>query len=186
MPKIEEQNNAVKSVFITNSDQKRAAVESDRGILQQPVPPYQPLPSKPRREPASIYVQNTDVDLKIKIAEENIAANFLPLDFSKNEEIKDGSLESVADQAYIYVDNQGKPVKLSIISTLKRTMKWEDLDKSTQQQIQSMINVATRSMTAADVNAYSKDETYSKDEVYSKPETDEIIDSLVVDGGRIV
>lgn len=186
MPRIEDQNNAVKSVFVTSSDQKRAIRESDRGGLQQPVPPYQPLPQKPRREPVSVYVQNTDVDLKIKIAEEHIAENFLPLDFSTNEAIEEGNLENVADQAYIYVDNKGQPVKLSVISTLKRTIKWADLDKSTQQQIQSMITSATKAMTAADVNAYSKDETYSKEEVYTKPETDAIVDSLIVDGGRIV
>ena len=40
-------------------------------------------------------------------------------------------------------------------------------------------------LTAADLNAYERDETYSKAETYSRAETAQILATIIVDGGRI-
>ena len=152
------------------------------------------------------YIQVTDTELKLKILAESIAKDFLPLDFTKNDNIKIKSAEDLLDTAYIYVDNGGIPVKLFAPAVLKATIKWEDLADSTKEIIQHKLtpgnhiiidsnNVISADigvetvngktgevqLTAADVNAYSKEE------VYTKKETDAAFANLVIeiDGGRI-
>ena len=58
------------------------------------------------------YIQVTDTELKLKILAESIAKDFLPLDFTKNDNIKIKSADDLLDTAYIYVDNGGVPVKI--------------------------------------------------------------------------
>ena len=152
------------------------------------------------------YIQITDTELKLKILAESIAKDFLPLDFTKNDNIKIKSADDLLDTAYIYVDNGGIPVKLFAPAVLKTTIKWEDLADSTKEIIQHKLtpgnhitidsnNVISADigvetvngktgevqLTAADVNAYSKEE------VYTKKETDAAFANLVIeiDGGRI-
>ena len=152
------------------------------------------------------YIQVTDTELKLKILAESIAKDFLPLDFTKNDNIKIKSADDLLDTAYIYVDNGGTPVKIFAPAVLKTTIKWEDLADSTKEIIQHKLipgnhitidsnNVISADigvetvngkigevwLTAADVNAYSKEE------VYTKKETDAAFANLVIeiDGGRI-
>ena len=152
------------------------------------------------------YIQVTDAELKLKILAESIAKDFLPLDFTKNDNIKIKSADDLLDTAYIYVDNGGIPVKIFAPAVLKTTIKWEDLADSTKEIIQHKLtpgnhitidsnNVISADigvetingktgevrLTAADVNAYSKEE------VYTKKETDAAFANLVIeiDGGRI-
>ena len=152
------------------------------------------------------YIQVTDTELKLKILAESIAKDFLPLDFTKNDNIKIKSADDLLDTAYIYVDNGGIPVKLFAPAVLKTTIKWEDLADSTKEIIQHKLipgnhitidsnnvisadigvetingKVGEVRLTAADVNAYSKEE------VYTKKETDAAFANLVIeiDGGRI-
>ena len=152
------------------------------------------------------YIQITDTELKLKILAESIAKDFLPLDFTKNDNIKIKSADDLLDTAYIYVDNGGIPVKIFAPAVLKTTIKWEDLADSTKEIIQHKLtpgnhitidsnNVISADigvetingktgevrLTAADVNAYSKEE------VYTKKETDAAFANLVIeiDGGRI-
>ncbi len=152
------------------------------------------------------YIQVTDTELKLKILAESIAKDFLPLDFTKNDNIKIKSADDLLDTAYIYVDNGGMPVKIFAPAVLKTAIKWEDLADSTKDIIQHKLtpgnhitidsnNVISADigvetvngktgevrLTAADVNAYSKEE------VYTKKETDAAFANLVIeiDGGRI-
>ena len=152
------------------------------------------------------YIQVTDTELKLKILAESIAKDFLPLDFTKNDAIDIKSANELSDTAYIYVDDGGKPVKIFAPAVLKTAIKWEDLAESTKEIIQQKLipgnhitidsnNVISADigvetingktgevrLTAADVNAYSKEE------VYTKKETDAAFANLVIeiDGGRI-
>lgn len=152
------------------------------------------------------YIQIADTELKLKILAESIAKDFLPLDFTANDDIKVKSAEELLDTAYIYVDNGGNPVKIYAPSVLRSAIKWDDLADSTKELIQrklipgdhitiSPLNVISADigvetingktgdvqLVAADVNAYSKDETYTREE------TDAAIAGLVIeiDGGRI-
>ena len=152
------------------------------------------------------YIQVTDTELKLKILAESIAKDFLPLDFTKNDDINIKSANELSDTAYIYVDDGGKPVKIFAPAVLKTAIKWEDLAESTKEIIQQKLspgnhitidsnNVISTDigvetingktgevrLTAADVNAYSKEE------VYTKKETDAAFANLVIeiDGGRI-
>ena len=125
------------------------------------------------------YIQVTDTELKLKILAESIAKDFLPLDFTKNDNIKIKSADDLLDTAYIYVDNGGTPVKIFAPAVLKTAIKWEDLADSTKELIQHKltpgnhitidsnnvisadIGVETMNgktgevqLTAADVNAY--------------------------------
>ena len=162
-------------------------------------------PEAPRGN-TEAYIQVTDIELKLKILAESIAKDFLPLDFTKNDNIKIKSADDLLDTAYIYVDNGGTPVKIFAPAVLKTTIKWEDLADSTKEIIQHKLtpgnhitidsnNVISADigvetvngktgevqLTAADVNAYSKEE------VYTKKETDAAFANLVIeiDGGRI-
>ena len=162
-------------------------------------------PEAPRGN-TEAYIQVTDTELKLKILAESIAKDFLPLDFTKNNDIKLKSADELLDTAYIYVDNGGTPVKIFAPAVLKTAIKWEDLADSTKEIIQHKLipgnhitidsnNVISADigveaingktgevrLTAADVNAYSKEE------VYTKKETDAAFANLVIeiDGGRI-
>ena len=152
------------------------------------------------------YIQIADTELKLKILAESIAKDFLPLDFTANDNIKIKSAEELSDTAYIYVDNGGVPVKIFAPAVLRTAIKWEDLADSTKEIIQHKLiagnhividsnNVISADvgveaingktgdiqLTAADVNAYSKEEVYTKEEI------DTAFNNLVieVDGGRI-
>ena len=162
-------------------------------------------PEAPRGN-TEAYIQVTDIELKLKILAESIAKDFLPLDFTKNDNIKVKSADELLDTAYIYADNGGTPVKIFAPAVLKTAIKWEDLADSTKELIQHKLtpgnhitidsnNVISADigvetingktgevqLTAADVNAYSKEE------VYTKKETDTAFANLVIeiDGGRI-
>lgn len=162
-------------------------------------------PEAPRGN-TEAYIQVTDTELKLKILAESIAKDFLPLDFTKNDAITVKSADELLDTAYIYVDNGGTPVKIFAPAVLKTAIKWEDLADSTKEIIQQKLipgnhitidsnNVISADigvetingktgevqLTAADVNAYSKEE------VYTKEETEVAIANLVIeiDGGRI-
>ena len=162
-------------------------------------------PEAPRGN-TEAYIQVTDTELKLKILAESIAKDFLPLDFTKNTDIKLKSADELLDTAYIYVDNGGTPVKIFAPAVLKTAIKWEDLADSTKELIQHKLtsgnhitidsnNVISADigvetingktgevwLTATDVNAYSKEE------VYTKKETDAAFANLVIeiDGGRI-
>jgi len=71
------------------------------------------------RGETAVYIQNADVDLKLKILADSIAKEYLPLDFSKNEGIKGISTDGLSDVAYIFVDNGGKPTKILAPSVLR-------------------------------------------------------------------
>lgn len=173
--------------------------------------------SKPKiiRGNTPIYVQDTEVDLKLKVLAEDVAKTYLPLDFTKNSEISESTLNALADTAYIFVDNNGKPVKLLATAVLKEEIAWDDLSEETKQKIQQAIDsskliagshikiedniisadVGVESLngktghvvlSASDLNVYTKSEVYQKTETYSKSEITTQFEELEVDGGLIV
>lgn len=79
-------------------------------------------PEAPRGN-TEAYIQVTDTELKLKILAESIAKDFLPLDFTKNDEIDIKSANELSDTAYIYVDDGGTPVKIFAPSVLKTVIK---------------------------------------------------------------
>ena len=79
-------------------------------------------PEAPRGN-TEAYIQVTDIELKLKILAESIAKDFLPLDFTKNDNIKVKSADELLDTAYIYVDNGGTPVKIFAPAVLKTAIK---------------------------------------------------------------
>lgn len=79
-------------------------------------------PEAPRGN-TEAYIQVTDTELKLKILAESIAKDFLPLDFTKNDEIDLKSADELSDTAYIYVDDGGKPVKIFAPAVLKTAIK---------------------------------------------------------------
>ena len=152
------------------------------------------------------YIQVTDTELKLKILAESIAKDFLPLDFTKNDNIKVKSADELLDTAYIYVDNGGTPVKIFAPAVLKTAIKWEDLADSTKEIIQhkltpgNHITIDSNNVISADIGvetvngktgevqlAAADVNAYSKEEVYTKKETDAAIANLVIKiaGGRI-
>ena len=162
-------------------------------------------PEAPRGNTES-YIQVTDIELKLKILAESIAKDFLPLDFTKNDNIKIKSADDLLDTAYIYVDNGGTPVKIFAPTVLKTTIKWEDLADSTKEIIQhkltpgNHITIDSNNIISADIGvetvngktgevqlAAADVNAYSKEEVYTKKETDAAFANLVIeiDGGRI-
>lgn len=171
-------------------------------------------PKPVTRDNPAIYVQDSDIDLKIKILSTSIADNYMPLALGQNEAITPANLIDLADTAYIYIDNNGKPVKVLASTVLRTEINWDDLSATTQQKIQQLIdnqrleagdnitidgNVISAdvgvktlngksgnlTLTANDLNVYTKDDTYNKDETYSKPELQDMFSSIIVDGGRI-
>jgi len=98
-------------------------------------------PKKPgHRGETAVYLQDTDVDLKLKILADSIAKEYLALDFSKNGDIKDISVDDLSNTAYIFVDNDGKPTKILAPSVLRKEITWDDLADSTKQKIQAAID----------------------------------------------
>ena len=55
-------------------------------------------PEAPRGN-TEAYIQVTDIELKLKILAESIAKDFLPLDFTKNDNIKVKSADELLDTA---------------------------------------------------------------------------------------
>jgi len=180
----------------------------------RPVNPVQPPKKEFHRDNTSVYIQPVDFDLKLKVLAEDTARTYLPLDFDNNSEIEQKTAEELADTAYIFVDNNGKPTKVLATSVLRTFIKWNDLADSTKTRIQQAIDIAIESnklkagdnitienniisanigvaslngkigsitLSAEDLNAYTKDKVYTKDE------TQDIINNLIieVDGGRI-
>ena len=97
----------------------RSIQNSNAGIVPDRVRTLSYDHPKPvHRDQPAIYVQDTDTDLKIKILSTTVAETYIPLDLSKNQSITEKELVDLADTAYIYVDNNGKPVKI-LLSVLK-------------------------------------------------------------------
>lgn len=165
-----------------------------------------PLPS-----PRPTVLHDTDVGLKLKILSDSIAKEYLPLEFDRNQQIKEIDVSQLTDTAYIFVDNNGKPTKILAPSVLRSIIEWSDLSENTKQQFQQLINLAKlipgenvsineNNIISVDigvrtVNGMSGDvsltadqlNTYTKDELFTKNEILNILDSLIVvaDGGRI-
>ena len=177
-------------------------------------PAYQPAPQVIHRNPTPIYIKEGDIDLKLRVLDEKIAENFVPLDFNSNENIGGSPVSGLSDKAYVYVDDNGKPQKVLIASV--REIDWENLTGPAQAKIQNMINQAVDNakliagdnititgrtisanigvaslneqtgnitLTAGDLNAYTKDVVYTKEETYSAEQVEAAIEDLIVDGG---
>jgi hypothetical protein len=178
------------------------------------MPGYQPAPQIVHRNPTPIYVKDGDIELKLRILDDKIAQFFVPLDFTKNKEITGLTAQELANSAYIYVDNNGTPVKVLVTSL--REIDWANLTGPAQAKIQNLINTAVDnakliagdniningrvisanigvktlngqdgdvSLTAGDLNAYTKDDVYKKEETYSAEQVEDALEDLIVDGG---
>ena len=173
-----------------------------------------PKREQPRGNTA-VYIQENDVDLKLKVLASSVAKDFLPLNFDSNKDIKEKAVSELANTAYVFVDDAGKPVKVLAPSVLREEILWDDLSEDAKQHIQAAIDAVVLSpgrnitisgnvisasigvetvnnktgkviLTADDLNAYSKEQVYTKEETYNKTEINTIVDNISIDGGRIV
>jgi len=103
-----------------------------------------------KRGPLPIYVQNADIDVKLTVLDEKISKNYLPLDFDKNTEIEGIDFNDLSNKAYVYVDDNGTPKKILILSALMHEINWTDLSGDAKIQIQNLItrNIENSSLIA--------------------------------------
>ena len=163
--------------------------------IPKPVRPG-PGPS-PEPKCVPVRPQTDYTDLKIKTLAENIAKTYIPYALKNSENIEEITIDNVSEEAYIYLDNNGNPTKLLATTVLKKEIDWNDLSPEAKQHILDLINqnklkagnhititnntinadigvetingkTGNVSLTASDVNAYTKSETYNKNETYSK------------------
>jgi len=206
-------NNLNKPVS-TNLENNYIQLNSPKNLAK---PPHGP--QVPGSEPVQpVVIQNSEVDVKLNLLNDFINKSFVPINLKDAKPISEASVDTLSEQSYLYVDNNGKPVKLLALATLTREIRWEDLAESTQQQIQSLINQSAAehtlvpgenitidehnvisadigvksingqdgqvTITAEDLNAYTKDVVYTKDEACSQAEFLDAMENLIVDGGR--
>ena len=73
-----------------------------------------------QRGNTAVYLQDTEIELKLKVLAEAIAKEFLSLHFSsENPDISATTVDKLDNTAYIFVDNNGKPVKVLAPSVLR-------------------------------------------------------------------
>jgi len=174
----------------------------ERPPVMRPIEP-KPKPRPPRGN-TPIYIQETDIDLKLKVLSDEVYQNFLPLDFEKNPTITAIDPSELAETAYIFVDNNGTPTKVLAPSVLKTVIEWDDLSADLKARLQQKltagahINIDENNIISADigvetingktgiVNLTAGDlNAYNKEEVFNKEETQTLLDELTVtvDGG---
>ena len=174
----------------------------ERPPVMRPIEP-KPKPRPPRGN-TPIYIQETDIDLKLKVLSDEVYQNFLPLDFEKNPTIAAIDPSELAETAYIFVDNNGTPTKVLAPSVLKTVIEWDDLSADLKARLQQKltagahINIDENNIISADigvetingktgiVNLTAGDlNAYNKEEVFNKEETQTLLDELTVtvDGG---
>jgi len=108
-----------------------------REIPKIPTPPKQ-LPEVDKTSCLPNRQQTDYTDLKLKTLSENIAKLYVPYKLKNSENVEEITIDNLSNEAYLYVDDNGKPSKVLITTVLKKEIQWEDLSEDIREQLQAI------------------------------------------------
>jgi len=91
------------------------------------------------KECQSATRQQTDYsDLKLKTLSENIAKLYVPFALKDSESVEDITIDNLSNEAYLYIDDNGKPTKIVATTVLRKEIRWEDLSEEVRNRLQEL------------------------------------------------
>ena len=111
-----------------------------------------------------IPISSTEVDVKLQLLSNRIAKTYVPKDLANAEDI--AVLENTSDlsnvKAYIYIDNNGNPVKILATTVLNKEISWDDLSDDLKKKFQTWVDEFTVKLNTETAERKAADEELSK------------------------